>query len=685
MAEITAVETFLLFEVQDQPKDTFKVASFSGGEGISTLFRYDLDLVSPDHDLDFKSVIGKKAHLAIKGADADRHVNGLVSRIEHVGRSSEDLSRYRLALVPSVWVLGLRQNSRIFQELAVPDIIKKVLKDAAIPDDEIKIGLHGDHPKWDYCVQYRETDLAFIVRLMEQEGIFYFFQHDSGKTVMRMGDDPSDHPPAPDVGTLKLRAGSGMTVTEEVVTTFMVSEEVRPDKVVLRDYDFTKPTLDVTGSASDKPGLGTEVFDYPCEYEVPGEATAMAKIRLQELRATCRRGVGSTNCARLAPGHTFQIDGHPRKDHNGKYLIVEARHNGSQPQVLKEAGFEGQSGYGCSFTCIPASIPFRPARVTPRPSAQGAQTALVVGPAGEEIHTDEHGRIKVQFHWDRQGKKDEHSSCWIRVAQPWAGAQWGGLFIPRIGQEVIVEFLDGDPDQPIVTGAVYNGDNQPPYALPNGKTKSSLKSNSTIGGGGSNEIRFEDAKGSEEVFIHSQKDLTLVVENDESDTIRGNRKVSVGKDEDVTVGQNRKENVAKDESVTIGGSRSESVGKDETVSIAENRTQSIGKDEAIKIGAGRTSSVAKDDSEQIGASRTLTVGKTQKVDVSADATLKVGKNHGIDVGQAFVLKAGKEIALKAGGAELVLKSDGSIQLKGTNITIKGSGTVTVKGAKVETN
>jgi len=699
MPEITAVETFLLFEVQGQSKDTFKVASFSGNEGISRLFSYSLDLASADHDLDPQSVLGKSAHLTIKGTDADRHVHGMVSRIEQAGRADE-FSRYRLTVVPAVWKLGLRQNSRIFQEKSVPDIIKKVLKDAAIPDDQVELKVHGDHKPWIYCVQYRETDLAFISRLMEQEGIFYFCKHDEKSAVMRIGDDTSDHPAAPDVGRLPLRPGSGMAMAEETVTRFTVAEEVRPDAAAVRDYNFTKPTVDLTGTAKDRPGLSTEVYDYPGEYDEPDEGRALAKIRLEELRATRRRGSGDSTCPRLTPGHTFELEGHGRGDLNRKYLLLDVQHNGTQPQVLKREGLGASSSYGCSFACIPSDIPFRPPRITPRPMAQGAQTAIVVGPSGEEIHTDEHGRIKVQFHWDREGKKDENSSCWMRVAQAWAGAKWGGLFVPRIGQEVIVTFLDGDPDQPIVTGTVYNADNPPPYDLPGSKTKSSLKTNSSKGGGGSNELRFEDAKGGEEIFLHGQKDWNVQIENDHSSHIGANRTVQVGGHHDESIGKNMSLNVASNLTEMVGVNHSETVGAamELTVggalalTVGAALVESVGAAKATNVGASKSETIGKTASLQVGDDLGETVGKDRNVQIGKDLKEKIGGQHQEQVEKEFVLQAKKiqltaqdEIAITSGSAEVILKKSGDISIKGKKISIEGSGDVIVKGSKIKEN
>jgi type VI secretion system secreted protein VgrG len=676
MAEITAVETFLLFDVQGVAKDTFKVVSVAGTEAISSLFRFEFELASPDHDLDYQSVLGKKGHLTIKGIDADRHLHGLVSRIEQVGRN-EDLSRYRLTLVPALWVLGLRQTSRIFQEKSIPDIIKKVLQDAGIPSSEVELSVHGDHQPWEYCVQYRETDLAFISRLMEQEGIFYFFKHSSSGAVLRIGDDPSDHPAAPDVAKLPYRSGAGMAASEETVSRYSLAEEVRPDAFAVKDYNFMTPAVDLSGSAKDKPGLKTEVFDFPGEYDAASEGTTLAKIRLQELRASRRQGTGESNCARLTPGHTFEIGGHPRKDHNGKYLVVNVQHHGSQPQALGREGAGAPSSYSSSFTCIPADVPYRPPRVTPRPMAQGAQTAVVVGPAGEEIHTDEHGRIKVQFHWDREGKKDENSSCWIRVAQPWAGSKWGSLFIPRIGWEVVVEFMDGDPDQPLVTGSVYHADNPPPYSLPGEKTKSTIKSNSSKGGDGSNELRFEDAKGSEEIYIHGQKDLNIVIENDETDAIKANRKVSIDKDETLTIGGSRTESVSKDEKISIGGGRTESVTKDESITVSGNRSLSVSKDQSV--------TVTSNHEMEVGKRLTLKVGDDAESNFGKNLKEQISKKYNLNVGDALTINVDNEIILKTGSSMIKMKSDGSIQIEGSKLSLKASGDVSIKGSKVSTN
>jgi type VI secretion system secreted protein VgrG len=404
-----------------------------------------------------------------------------------------------------------------------------------------------------------------------------------------------------------------------------------------------------------------------------------------------------------------------RSDQEGEYLITST----SIEAVSNEytAGADNEHEFSCSFTAIPSKEQFRPPRVTPKPVVNGPQTAVVVGPAGEEIHTDEYGRIMVQFHWDRLGKKDENSSCWIRVGQLWAHGGWGSIWLPRINMEVIVEFLEGDPDRPLVTGCVYNGTNKPPYPLPANKTQSTIKSNSSKGGGGSNEMRFEDKKGSEEIYIHAQKDRNLVIEHDETKvvhhdrvktidndetshikhdrtetvdnnetiTIHANRTETVDKDETITISGNRTETVQKEESITINGGRTENVAKNESITIGGGRTESVGKDESITIGASRTESVGKDESITISGGRTESVGKDESVSISGARSLSISKDDSISVGKTLSLTVSDEITITCGSASINMKKNGDITISGKAINIKGSGDVTVKGQKILQN
>jgi type VI secretion system secreted protein VgrG len=392
-------------------------------------------------------------------------------------------------------------------------------------------------------------------------------------------------------------------------------------------------------------------------------------------------GRGSGNAAGLATGFKFKLDQYPRKDLNIEYLVTGARH-----LISSDASAAGAADPGTECTvsieAIDARTVFRPARVTPKPIVQGAQTAIVVGKAGDDIYTDEHARVKVQFHWDRLGKNDENSGCWIRVAQTWAGKQWGAVHIPRIGQEVIVSFLEGDPDKPIITGRVYNGANMPPYDLPANKTQSGVKSRSSKDGTPENfnEIRFEDKKGSEQLLIHAEKNQDIEVENDETHWVGHDRKKTVDNDETTLVQGNRTETVKKDESITINGNRTEKVDKNETIaikkdrqeSVSENETVLIGKDQKLSVDGNRTRDVGKDETVTISGGQQLKVEKTRKTDIGQDDQVQVGKKYVID--------AGDQITLQAGSASIVLKKDGTITIKGKDISIDGGGKISIKAS-----
>ncbi|MGH9198141.1 MAG: type VI secretion system Vgr family protein, partial [Acidimicrobiia bacterium] len=376
-----------------------------------------------------------------------------------------------------------------------------------------------------------------------------------------------------------------------------------------------------------------------------------------------------STCRTFQSGYRFELKDHYRKEANQPYMLLELRHSGhaGDYRSWESAPFD----YRNDFVAIPFSVPFRPLQTTPKPRIWGTQTALVVGPAGEEIYTDKNGRVKVQFYWDRIGKKNENSSCWIRVSSAWAGKNWGAVHIPRIGQEVVVEFLEGDPDLPIITGRVYNADQTPPYPLPANQSQSGLKSRSSKGGGTDNfnEIRFEDKKGGEELYIHAEKDKRVMVENDRAE--------SVGHDESIEIKNNRSESVGHNESVTIGNNRSHSVGKNESVSIGKDRSKSVGKNETVNIGENHTE----------------TVGKSEHVNVRENRSHTVGKNDQLSVGKELLVSVADKIVIKSGDASITLKKDGNIVIRGKDITVEGSGKigikassdVNIKGSKVTNN
>jgi type VI secretion system secreted protein VgrG len=544
-----------------------------------------------------------------------------------MGQTARQLYRYQLRLQPWLWFLSRTADCRIFQNKTVKEIFEAVVKGHGFSD--YRLPLTGEYQPLEYCVQYRETDLNFLSRLLEAAGIFYFFEHQEGKHVMVLADDGSVFKVAAGYDQVPfLQAQSGRT-TADAIDSWSAEQVVQPGVYATTDYNFETPTVSLLKSASQSRSYshsGFEVFDYPAEPQVlnPAAVEQVAKLRVAEAQVGYERYHGSSSdCGGLRTGAKFKLTGHPQAAFNAPdYAIVATEHT-----IISNQYASGGDDHSMTVAveAIDAKTRFRPARITPKPSIQGAQTAKVVGPAGEEIYTDKYGRVKVQFPWDRYGKQDENSSCWMRVAQVWAGKNWGAMHIPRTGQEVLVSFLEGDPDRPIITGRVYNAELMPPYDLPDNKTQSGIKSRSSQDGttDNFNEIRFEDKKGSELLYVQAEKDFTSLVKNDENTEVKHDRTGKVGNNETLTV--------TNDQSTTINGQETRKVAKDRTTNV--------------------------DGTEK------LTVGKDQK----------------INVGAAFELIAADKITLTTGQSSLVMQKDGTIELKGMTITVSGTQTVTVKG------
>jgi type VI secretion system secreted protein VgrG len=530
----------------DHPLKSSKVyiRSFSGHEALSALYHFQLELVSPDLNIKFEDIVGKNVTLGVQHADnkTERIWNGYISRFCQLAGQPR-LAIYQAELVPWLWFLTHKADCRIFQDMTVIDIAKEIFRTEGQPNylDDSKIN-SGSYRKWEYCVQYRETSCNFITRLLEQEGIYFYFTHQKGSHRMVLADAKSKIAPCQgDPVTYAIRTGSGTKQTSEVVTTWQMQQEVRPGKYTLNDFNFedsTSTLLNVHSEARHGGDPKLEIYDYPGEYDNHDEGVTLADAYMQAEEFPHTTMSGSGVCRSFAPGFSFKLTGHPRSDQNASYLLVGANH------AAYEGGlFSGDASgftYDNSFLCAPADVPYRPPRVTPKPLMQGSQTATVVGPNREEIYCDKYGRVKVRFHWDRAdtrprgGKdntvKDEDRSYWIRVSQVWAGSNWGAMHIPRIGQEVIVDFLEGDPDQPIITGRVYNDKNMPPYELPSNMTQSGVKSRSSKDGKSSNfnEIRFEDKKGSEDLLIHAERTMHNSVEASQYITVGGDRHIKTG-------------------------------------------------------------------------------------------------------------------------------------------------------------
>ncbi len=707
------------FQILGGEVSQFLVVRFRGTDGLCQLYRFEIDLVCTDEKVDFESFVGKSAVLSINTANGARWFHGIISRFEHtnetVGQSS-----YRAELVPAVWLLTHKYGSRIFQNKTVPEIIAAVLEKSGLSGNRVRIGpFQGKHEPREYCVQYRETDYNFICRLMEEEGIWWFFEQTQDGHVFAAADSVSGYKALEGDAKLRYQPPTGLNVEEEHVFRFRRSCSVRPGAVVLRDFNFENPPLDLEVKSDCQRDAGLEFSDYPGEYLQQDAGGELARLRAEEFEAGRTLGVGQSNSPRLAPACTFELTHHPSDACSDKYLITSLVHQGRQSTTRTTTGSNGRhslldarvhqsliaarqndnmmirelaegllqiasrlrrgdptahralskwvfhagqvskdlstvasalgsdpsavlsvanlledpsdgtsidedaSEYECRFECIPSRLAYRPPRVTPWPVMRGSQTARVVGPKGEEIHTDKYGRVKVQFNWDREGKFDDKSSCWIRVSQGLAGGQYGIMFIPRVGQEVIVDFLEGDPDRPMITGRVYNADQMPPYTLPDEKTKSVIKTHSTKGGGGTNEIRFEDLKDKEQILLYAQKDLHVRVNND----------------------------------------RVESIDHDDHLTVREHKYELVKK--------SRHSEVKLDLIERIGGKQLLEVKGDLGEEIKGNHSEQVGAYY-LHAGKKIVIEAGSEITLKVGGNFVKIDADG-VTILGTKVKVNSGG------------
>jgi len=682
-----ASEADFLFTAQEYD-DELRVLQFNGTEAMSEPFRYNFRLAAQDSEIDFDTIVGKTACLTIIGEEGDRYVHGMVNKLTQAGTGSR-YTIYNLELVPSIWLLTMRYDCRIFQDMNVQDIINQVLTDAGIVSDNFRFELNGTHNNREYCVQYRETDLNFISRLMEEEGIFYYFEHSEDNHILVMADNASvfTRIEPEDSATIPFNEASGMVPNQESIYEYRFSQQIRPSTVSLQDFYFEQPTsgmsvMALSGEEAPDYEEKLEIYDYPGEYTDHEVGADLAQIRLEAIRTNRKAGFGQSTCRRFIPGYKFVLERYTRSDLNQEYLITRLTTSATQP--LGEDSGDESSSYNNEFECIPSSIPFRPSRKALKPMVEGVQTAMVTGPGGEEIYTDEYGRIKVQFHWDRVGHRDENSSCWIRVSQLWAGEGWGAIYTPRIGQEVIVDFLEGDPDKPIITGRVYNGDNATPYTLPDDKTKSTIKSNSYKGGGGYNELRFEDTKGSEEVYIHAQKDMNEKIENNMSTSVGANQSISVGADRTITVNKHQKVTIKSGEEVEITGDRSKTIHGNEYITIDSESITQVKQNVELHVLDGTYFL-----NVMTGAATfNVKANVAENYDANQDTTVK-GNITIMSTTGKISIEAANEIQLVTGSSKLTMKKDGTINLegisvgiKGTDVGIKGSGSVSIKGGTV---
>ncbi len=611
-------------------KDALLLRDLSGREGISRPFHFSADLLSENHSIAFKDIVGKQVKISLHLAgDDQRFWNGYVSRFACVGGDNR-FSYYRAEIVPWLWFLTRTADCQIFQQKTIPEIIKKVFQDHGFQDFQDRT--QGTYPQREYVVQYRETAFNFVSRLMEEYGIFYFFEHDQNTHKLILADKPQVHKNCPVQHKVRFNYTPGSTFQkEDIVESWGAEQELRPGKYALTDYNFQTPNTSLMANVQTIAEIGGntkyEIYDYPGIHTKKSEGDTLTKVRMEEEEASHHLVTGSGNCRSFASGYKFHLDDHARRDQNGDYLLTEVTHSASVGDSYSGSGNGNHETYTNHFTCIPFSVPFRPQRLTPKPIVQGPQTAVVVGPAGEEIYPDKYGRVKVQFFWDRLGKKDENSSCWVRVSQPWGGKNWGAINIPRIGQEVIVEFLEGDPDRPIITGRVYNDDQMPTYPLPDHKTRTTFMSRSTKGGGSANynELRFEDKKGSEQIFINAEKDMDHRVENDSREFI--------GNDRSLIVKHDQKEKVEGDLHAETVGNRSEKVGQTMSLQVGQNLQEKSGQNFA----------------HEAGMEIHLKAGMNVVIEAGMQLTIKASGGF-INIGPAGVAISGTLVLINSGGA-----------------------------------
>lgn len=644
------------------PKDELLLTSFEGSEYISDLFEFNIEVLSTNHSIKANELVGKTITVTIQN-DQKRTFHGYVSHFVFGEVKADNLRIYKLKVVPWLWFLSRTNNHRMFQEMTTKEIVSQVFRDLEFND--FNFAASGNSQTREYCIQHNESDLNFVSRLLEEDGIAYYFEQSGDRHILQIVDEKNAYK---EVNESNLTYSKGNQPKTQI-NRWEHDYEFRKGEWSLNDYDFKNPKknqLKSTSTTSDfAKSKNYEHYEYGPYFDFNG-LQSLTKKRIEAEETPLNVICAASDCSSFYAGGRFKLSKHAIAAEEGSYIITEIKHLACDNSYLSSK--ENKSEYKNEFTCIPEDVHFRPALTHPKPVMKGPQSAIVVGPAGEEIYIDKYGRIKVQFIWDREGKKDENSSCFIRVMQPWAGNGWGSSFIPRIGMEVVVNFFDGDPDRPLITGSVYNEDNMPPYSS---KTQSGIKTRSTKSGTSSNynELRFEDKKDGEQIYLHAEKNLDSMVENDETHTVDHNRTKTIGDNETSSIGKNRDK--------SVGENQSENIGKDKTVSVGNNHSESIGKDKTINIGKDMALTVADNHTEDIGKNMTLQVGK--------DLTENIGKSLGI--------VAGDQIVLKTGSASITMKKDGTITIKGKNITLQGSGkinvkassSVAIKGSKVTTN
>jgi len=640
-------------------------------EGISQLFEYELIVFSEDENIVLDDLLGQHAHVELELPEGEtRYFSGHVTRFSFLGFRGP-LAKYKLELKPWLWFLTRAVNNRVFQNESVPEIIKKVCADHGFTDIDDR--LTCSYEAREFCVQYRESDFAFISRLMESEGIYYYFAHEPGKHNLTLADSISAHEPFGDYAIVPYFPPDQHDHRErDHIDAWQVSRAVRSGKIALRDYNFTTPSANMEVKAQmirDYEHAALEQYDYPGDYAGHGQGERLARLRLEAEQADMEVLRGGGNARGMVPGFLFKLEDYPREDQNREYLILSVTHDVLNDEYDADASStESGFNYCCSIVAMPSNEPFRAPHHTPRPIVHGPQTGVVVGKSGDEIWTDEYGRVKVQFHWDREGAKDENSSCWIRVSHGWAGKKWGMQFLPRIGHEVVIEFLEGDPDRPLVTGSVYNAENMPPYDLPDKATQSGIKTRSSKGGTSSNynEIRFEDKKDAEKLAIHAEKDMDVTIENDNLISVGNDRTETVQHDETVDIKRNRTHTVDGDDKRHVKGDDDERVDGGQDVTVKGSRT--------FKVEGNENRNIDGLQSETIGRKWTKTaiggisINSPTNIDITSGTQISLTDENSVHFGKFDLNFQGMTVGIT--GQTTDLKGN-AIGLVAVNVGVNG--------------
>ncbi|WP_261845084.1 type VI secretion system Vgr family protein [Aliamphritea ceti] len=608
--------------------DDFHLVKMTGEEGLSKSFRFNVEVVSQYPDIELTPILAQPGLITLHDLTNDgepytRFIHGVVTEAE-LEESSLRQSTYHFVVEPKTELLNLRAGCRIFQQQSTQQIITTLLDEAGFSGDEFEFRLQGAYPAREYCVQYNETELEFMQRLLEEEGIHYFFEHEEALHRIVFSDSSATHTPIENQSEIPYFHDAQGALREQHIFRFDYSEAIVSGRSQLRDFDFTRPTLTLESAQQDELDQALEVYQYPGRFQHTDAGDRFAQVVLESINVQRRTVSAQSDVNRLIPGFSFTLAEHERDTLNTEYYLTHVEHECAQPQVLEQGATTEGSSYSNTIKAIPFDVPYRAPLKTSVPTVYGCQTAIVCGPAGEEIYTDQHGRIKVQFHWDRVGQRDENSTCWLRVSQLFAGHERGSMFIPRIGEEVLVDFLEGNPDRPVVTGRLYHGLNRSPYPLPDNKTLSTIKTNSTKGGEGFNEIRIEDKKGAEQIFTHAEKDMQQVTRNDHK----------------------------------------EWVGNEHHRILEGNEYRHVKGDEHVKT--------QQRYSRQVNGDMHLTIGQDHQLKVANDQYTYAGQELHFTSGVKHALSAGTEIAFKAGGS-LVTINPGGVTFKGAQVKLNMGG------------